>query len=224
MGLPWIPMAITTGAGLLGGLLSGEDKVPEPPKMSRSSFWEQWSRKMAKRPEEELAQLSDILSLTRGALSSLYQGQIPDFLSRQAAQQLRTVQEAINWQANLSREAVLEELRKRGILRSSEAPQSLSLLEAERLRNIREAAAQIQTGAAQQALQYGQLAQQMATLPIQTALQLAGLGVERRTAEETARMGAEASLYESRARTERERHGAEMGLVGGIVNAISKLF
>lgn len=76
-----------------------------------------------------------------GSITGSGMGAILDALARNSYQ---NVEGAINKQANVGREAAIDELSRRGIVTSSEAPASMSVLEGQRLDQIRNAAQNIE--------------------------------------------------------------------------------
>jgi hypothetical protein len=76
-----------------------------------------------------------------GSITGSGMGAILDALARNSYQ---NVEGAVNKQANVGREAAIDELSRRGIVTSSEAPASMSVLEGQRLDQIRNAAQNIE--------------------------------------------------------------------------------
>jgi HAMP domain-containing protein len=76
-----------------------------------------------------------------GSITGSGMGAILDALARNSYQNVET---AVNKQANVGREAAIDELSRRGIVTSSEAPASMSVLESQRLDQINNAAQNIE--------------------------------------------------------------------------------
>lgn len=76
-----------------------------------------------------------------GSITGNGMGAILDAMARNSYQNVET---AVNKQANVGREAAIDELSRRGIVTSSEAPASMSVLEGQRLDQIRNAAQNIE--------------------------------------------------------------------------------
>jgi hypothetical protein len=93
-----------------------------------------------------------------GSITGSGMGAILDALARDSYQ---NVEAAINKQANVGREAAFDELSRRGIVTSSEAPAAMSVLEGQRLDQIRNAAQNIEAQRLQGQLAIPGMLQQM---------------------------------------------------------------